>query len=266
MPTTDWRSALDAGQGERFADGNMTDVVRLGDRVVRSRSPWSEASHAVLRHLGRRGFGGAPRLLDADDDYEVLSFLPGVSIPPSLAGFRDDQVLVTIAGSIRTLHQALEDFQPPPSTAFPEMPGAPQGSAFPCHNDLAPWNTIMRANAFVGFVDWDLVTLATPAWDLAYAAWCFVPLYAEADPGAVEERGRRLRLLLGAYGLPDPERAGFIALIRQRQLCGYRTVEQWGRAGVPGFDRLFQRNLHRGALDDVAWLDRHGDDMQRAIV
>lgn len=150
---------------------------------------------------------------------------------------------------------------------FPEMPAAPEPGPFVFHNDLAPWNTIMLGQIFAGFIDWDLVTPATPAWDLAYAAWRFIPLSPDtASFGSVGERGRRLRLFLNEYGLADMERSGIIDLIRQRQRCAYETVEQWGRAGLPGFDRLFDQRLHVRALDDIAWLDRHGEELQRSIV
>ncbi len=261
-----WRERIEAGEGHPFADGNMADVIRVGDWVVRSRSPWSDAGHAVLRYLGSQGYSGAPRLLEADDEREVLSFVPGDSIPADLDGYRDNGTLVAIAGAIRDLHRTLEGFKPPKDIVFPRMPGTPAGGSSVCHNDLAPWNTIMKDRMFVGFIDWDLVTLATPAWDLAYAAWRFIPLYPDDSAfGRVEARGRQLKLFLDTYGLADEDRSSFIDLIRQRQRCAYETVEQWGRARLPGFDRLFDQGLHVGALDDIAWLDTHRTELQQAI-
>lgn len=234
---------------------------------MRSRSARSGAAHAVLRHLEAQDFAGAPRFVDGDDTSEVLSHVPGQSIPSSLEGFRDDDTLNTIARAIRALHLALGEFRPPHGMTFPRMPGAPEGGRFVCHNDLAPWNTIMHGKTFAGFIDWDLVTLASPAWDLAYAAWRFVPLYPdETSFGPVEQRGHRLNLFLDAYGLADEERSGFVDLVRRRQCSAYETVEQWGREGRAGFDRLFEQRLHVGALDDVAWIDSHGDELRRAIL
>lgn len=261
-----WKERIGAGDGDRFTDGNMADVRRVGDLVVRSRSPWSNTSHAVLRHLASKDHPGAPRLVDVNDTHEVLSYLPGDSLPPNLGEFRSHDTLVMIAEAIRSLHIALSDFVPPLELPFPEMPHAPENGSFACHNGLAPWNTIVKDRMFVGFIDWDLVTLATPAWDLAYAAWRFVPLYPDDSSfGRVEARGRRLKLFLDTYGLTDAERSGFIDLIRQRQLSGYLTVEQWGRARLPGFDRLFDQGLHLGALDDIVWLDMHRTELQQAI-
>lgn len=263
----DWRRRFDAGEGERFADGHMADVTRLDDYVVRSRSTWSEASHAVLKHLEAHGFSGAPRLIDTSEDHEVLTYLPGNSIGADLDDHRDNETLVTVARAIRSLHRVLSSFEPQKGLAFPEMPGAPAGGTSVCHNDLAPWNTIMQDNGFVGFVDWDLVTLATPAWDLAYAARVFVPLYADdAAFGNLETRSRRLKLFLDAYGFSLYERRTFVDLVRQRQVSGYEMVEQWGKAGLAGFDRLYRQGLHLGTLDDLAWLDARHDELQRAIL
>ncbi len=262
----DWRLRIDAGEGERFADGHMADVVWLDDHVVRSRAPWSDATHAVLQYLEEQGFPGSPRLVDSDSTHEVLSYLLGRSIPADLNGYRDDETLLTIAAAIRSLHQALKGFSPPEGVTFPRMPGAPRGGSFVCHNDLAPWNTIMDGRTFSGFVDWDLVTLATPAWDFAYATWCFVPLYADdATFGDIDERGRRLALFLDEVPRSAIEGSDFIEVIGQRQRSAFDTVEQWGRAGVPGFDRLYRERLHRGALDDIAWFDRHRGELRRAI-
>jgi len=39
--------------------------------------PWSPAVHEYLRHLEAAGFGGAPRVLDTDGDFEVLTYIDG---------------------------------------------------------------------------------------------------------------------------------------------------------------------------------------------
>ncbi len=68
------------------------------------------------------------------------------------------------------------------------------------------------------------------------------------------------------YCPADVECFGLIDLNRQRRARAYETVEQWVRAGLPGFDRLFDQRLHVSALDDIAWLDHHGEELQRSIV
>lgn len=251
---------------EVFSDGNMTDVVRQGDTVTRGCGCWSAAGHAVLEHLESIGFPGAPRLLQVDGAQESLTFIRGVTAPADLIGFNGDEVLVAVAKLIRELHDALSSFDPDPHLEFPRMPGAPEGRGFTCHNDLAPWNTVFNQDGPLAFIDWDLVAPAPPAWDLAYAAWRFVPLYPDDSRyGNSRIRGRRLRLFLDTYALAGSERDDFVELIRQRQVSAYETVEQFGGAGLAGFDRLFQQRLHVSALDDIAWLDTHASVLHDAI-
>lgn len=62
--------------------GTVTTVQRIGGtirRPVRRRTP---SVHALLRHLERVGFPGAPRVLGIDTQgREILSLLPGQTAP-----------------------------------------------------------------------------------------------------------------------------------------------------------------------------------------
>ncbi|HEU0164414.1 MAG TPA: aminoglycoside phosphotransferase family protein [Thermomicrobiales bacterium] len=241
---------------EVFADGNMTPVVRRGDEVRRTRSPWWRASAAVLHHLEDVGFTGSPRLLGYDGETERLSFVAGESIDASLDGFLEDTQLDRIGRMIRAYHDAMMTFEMPGDLAWPVMVGAPPSDGTICHNDIAPWNTIVHGDLPIAFIDWDLVAPGTRAWDLAYAAWRFVPLYPDERYGTPRERRRRIGVLLDAHGLSSFDRRGFLDLVRQRIRSAYETVEVWGRQGVPGFSRLYEGRMHIGALDDLVWLDR----------
>ena len=57
---------------------NAGRVIRIGDTVRRPWRPTTPATKALLEHLERVGFDGAPRFLGADDrGREILSFIPG---------------------------------------------------------------------------------------------------------------------------------------------------------------------------------------------
>ena len=57
---------------------NRGRVVRIGDTVRRPLRAASPATHALLRHLEKVGFDGAPRLLGVDEQgREVLGYIPG---------------------------------------------------------------------------------------------------------------------------------------------------------------------------------------------
>ena len=85
-----------------------TGVVRIGNTVHRPIGARAAFVHELLRHLGAREFGGAPRLLGVDSvGREMLSFLPG-NVPPELGDFSDSQ-LVAAARLLRQLHDATLD-------------------------------------------------------------------------------------------------------------------------------------------------------------
>lgn len=253
---------MDNSRTEVFADGNMTPVVRRGDRVIRSRSPWATASQAVLRHLESVGFVASPRVLTADDNgQEHLSFIPGRSAAPDLTGHDSDTVLVAVGELVRAFHGAMAGFTLPPGAAMAQMPGAPAEGPLICHNDIAPWNVIFQEQRPVALIDWDLVGYGDARWELAYVAWRFVPLTNAdvTDKTLLERRRERLSLLLDAYGIPSSGRKGFIDVVLRRQWTAVETVEEWGQAGIPGFDRLYRQGLHMSGVTDREWLKRYQD-------
>ena len=65
---------------EALAGGNISTASKVGDTVRRGTGPWTPAVHALLRHLERVGFDGAPRVLGTDErGREILSYVPGVT-------------------------------------------------------------------------------------------------------------------------------------------------------------------------------------------
>ena len=62
-----------------LAGGDVTaGVVRVGETVRRPTGPHSPLVHAMLEHLERVGFAGAPRYLGQDDrGREMLTYIEG---------------------------------------------------------------------------------------------------------------------------------------------------------------------------------------------
>jgi hypothetical protein len=247
----------------RLPGGNVAPVYRIGDTVRRVTGPWTPAVHALLRHLERAGFDGAPRVIGVDDEgREILSYIEGfVPYAPDIPSeIWTDDALAAAARLTRAYHDAVQSFEPPPDAQWRFCPGAPTHGDIVCHNDVAPWNTFYRDGLPSALIDWDLAAPAPRFWDIAYAAWRFVPLYydglpasdREADPG---EYARRLRLFCDEYGLQD--RSGLLDAIQARQQAMYDTVRVWGEAAVPGFAEMWQTGHATAPLRDKAFVATH---------
>lgn len=178
----------------------MNAVTKVGDTVRRPTGPWTPAVHALLRHLEEVGFDGAPRVLGIDErGREVLSYVPvevlGCAGPEAVT----ERVLDEVGRLLRRYHEAVSGFELPQGIAWYYEP-RPGRRPVVCHNDLSPRNTVFREGRPVVFLDWDLAAPAPSAWDLAQAAWQFVPLSddrgcARHGWGQPPDRARRLRVL-----------------------------------------------------------------------
>ncbi len=252
---------------EVFRDGNMADVVRVGNRVRKQKSPWWNATRQVLNHLEQAAYPWSPHVLSEDRHFVELSFVPGETITPFLNGHEGPELLITIGRRIRELHDALEGFTLAPGTECVPWPIEPERKSIICHNDLSPWNTVMLDGAFQGFIDWDLVSVATREWDLAWACWRFAPIYPNGERTGFSalEQAQRCRILLDAYGTDRIDLRGFVDLIDMRMDCGIECVEQLGAQGVPGFSRILATGMHLSAHDDRRWLARHQSVFAAAI-
>ncbi|MFD2077738.1 phosphotransferase [Actinopolymorpha cephalotaxi] len=202
---------------------------------------------------------------------EVLTFIHGST---DSSGDPDwvwsERALVEAGRLIRRYHDLCRSFRPPVDAEWQLMVGAPAEGEVICHNDLAPFNTVYDGGVPVAFLDWDLAAPGPPVWDVAYAAWRFVPFYGDSAgrgwPTDVTHRATRLRLLCDAYELTPDERARLPELIERRIRCALDTLESWGRAGKPGWARMWQERTHRdGMLGDLAYVQQHRGVLNLAV-
>ena len=239
---------------ERLDGGNIGGAVRLGDTVRRATGPWTPAVHALLAHLADREFTAAPRPLGVDErGREILTFLEGRTVgsrKPWPLWVHADETLDQVARWMRAYHQAVADFVPPPDAVWRGggtwSPGLIIG-----HNDAAPYNAAWHNGRLAGFFDWDFAGPVTPAWDLAFAAFSWVPLHARhvvAAEGFTDfpARPKRLRRFLAAYGRPVGA-ADFLEVVRERVQAHADDVRELAATGDPVFARL----VRQGVTDDL---------------
>jgi hypothetical protein len=110
---------------------------------------------------------------------------------------------------------------------------------------------VWRRGQLVGFVDWDIAGPSSREFDLAYSALMWVPLLApgSAWPMAsrpLEERYRRLHLLLDAYGYGD-DRSALQEAVPARARRNAEVTRRLADGGDPVFQAL---------RDQAADLDR----------
>jgi len=234
--------------------------VRIGNTVHRPVRPWTTTVHAVLRHLERAGFQGAPRVLGVEGEREVLTFLEGETVGDRLpwpAWVSADATLREVGAWLRRLHDATADFVPPDDAAWLAgqawRPGLVIG-----HHDAAPYNAVWRHGRLAGFVDWDTAGPSSRDLDLAWSALMWVPLLAAGSAwpvpaGTADDRSRRVHLLLDAYGFAG-DRSEFASVVAARARLNARVTRRLAETGDPLFVALL------GQADD---LDRSAAEVEQ---
>jgi hypothetical protein len=246
---------------------NAGRVTRVGDTVRRPQS--GAATWALLEHLERAGFDGAPRFLGLDDrGREMLTYLPGeAAIEPLQDWVWSDDALVSVAELLRRYHDAAATFDVA-AHAWPDFAPPPFRGGLVCHNDPNLDNVIFADGVAVGLIDFDLAGPGCAAWDVACAARLWAPLRDERDVPE-ELRGRtleRLRLFADAYGLARGERLQVVdAVLEAHERC-YRVVGAAVDSGHERFGRMWRDEGGSARADRTReWIALHGREMRAAL-
>lgn len=246
--------------GEVLTGGhaNRGRIVRVGPTVRRPLRPDAAGAHALLRHLERVGFAGAPRYLGVDEDSrEMLSWIPGdvpaaSTVPDALA---TDDALVSVAVLLRDLHRAAEGFDPTPYAWPRVVPPAFRGARV-VHNDPNIDNVVFRAGRAVALIDFDLAAPADPVWDVALAVRLWAPLRTPAD--VVDARaGRELaraRTFADAYGVPARDRDRLADALLASADWAYSAIESAVAGGHSVFAEYWKAKGEQRAVRSRQWL------------
>ena len=265
-------SARAGTRGEVPLAGGYTNsgrVIRVGDTVRRPQCPTSQATHAVLEHLERVGFDGAPRFLGVDEhNREVLSYLEGQAVlPPQPAWSTTEEALVSVAGLIRRYHDTIESFDPSPHR-WPDPPPKPFREGLVTHNDPNLDNVIFSGGLAVGLIDFDLACPGSRVWDVACAARLWVPLRDDRDmPTPLRGHAfERLRLFIDSYGLSPGDRARLAdAVVPAHEWC-YRIVRRAVADGHETFGRMWHDGGQRCAQRTHQWLVAHQEAIRATVL
>ena len=221
---------LGMGQEIPLSGGQKTDgVVRVGDTVRRPTGPWTPRAHALLHHLERVGFAGAPRVLGLDaQGREILTWIDGVTIWPDAPDtLETDENLARAARLVGDFHRAASTF--------------PEGQML--HGDLGTWNVIVGPQWAI--IDWDDVENGPVEWEIAYCLHAFLWL-SPRNQSTDAEISRRMQLFADGYQLLRRQLLESVDLIAEscEHIC--RAIQR--EASVGGAPAL--RMIADGALDE----------------
>jgi phosphotransferase family enzyme len=251
------------GQEVPLEGGNMTAVVRVGDTVRRAAGPWTPAVHALLRHIRAAGFRLGPEPLGIDErGREILTYVPGRAGGYPLAEFiLSERTLTAVTSALRAYHDATAGFTAPAGAPW-QWPDRDPVQVI-CHNDWAPYNLIFDGGDLTGVIDFDLASPGPRVWDMAYAAYRFVPLTAPENPDVpypgAGDQARRLARFCAVYGdaAIGPRAVVDAAVERLRALNAFMHRE--AAAGNAAQQAIIDRG--RGLIyeADAAYLERCGE-------
>jgi hypothetical protein len=210
----------------RLTGGMSTPgVVRVGDTVRRPLKPDSELVHALLVHLERCGFDGAPRFLGIDErGRTILSYVEGFA-PPHNGFVLSEQAVAAGARLVRRVHDLTA------GTRFAA------GSEVACHPNLSQPNFVYRDMCPVAIIDWDSTRPGTRLDNFGDFLWAFVhpAMYGEGAAAA-----RMLRVASDAYGWSGPGLIdSMLVAVRRFQTIveGDPRAMEWGAAELAHMER-----------------------------
>ncbi len=242
--------------------GNTTDgLVRVGDTVRRPPGPWSPSVHHFLCHLHDVGYEGAPKSLGFDQQgRHVVEYVEGhVSMPFQVPD--PNAAMQRVGRLLRDLHDASEEYEPPDDAVWNVVVPADRCDLV-VHHDAAPWNLVMNPGRWV-LIDWDTTAPGSRLWDLAYAAYGFIPLLPDTAPRTA---GRLLASLASGYGLSGDQRVELAALLAPRIWSMHTRLEQGHEDGVEPWARLWSDGHGAVWRADAEYAERHHRPFLAAIL
>jgi hypothetical protein len=237
---------------ERLYGGNVADsVVRVGETVRKPATAATSSVEALLKHLHRVGFTGAPRTFGRDEKgRHVLEYVSGATQEPFTY---ESEELGQVGRLIREFHVAVKSFVPPAGAEW-KVVIAPDAEELICHHDLAPWNLVRGEEQWV-FIDWDGSGPGSVLWDMAYAAQSFVPLIHGGEPS---KDAARLRCFVDGYGLDRSQRERLPGLIVARTRAMFELGERAAITGEQPWARIHaEGNGSRHWREAAEYVERH---------
>lgn len=260
--------------------GDVTEgVVRVGDTVRRPTVPNADLIHALLLHLERVGFDGAPRFLGIDaTGRAVLTFIAGeVAGRPHQPWIAGEDRLISLGRFLRRLDDAAATFVVPDGVTidpgFTETPDLPPVPPYEPeligHRDITPENVVFDDGWASALIDFDLAGPATRVDEVMNALRYWAPI---ADPTDVDpvlrdvDAVRRCRLFADAYDMSGDDRAKLVEVATMRLRRSWHLMRQRAEVDGGGWLRMWQEGVGDRILRAQRWLDANGAAIESALL
>jgi hypothetical protein len=183
---------------------SMSHVVRIGQTVRRPAHKNTPTIQALLRHLEKTGFDGAPRALGVDQEgRETVSYIFGEAGQyPLKPHVLSESTLIRLGLLLRRFHDATTGFSLPKNLVWHNSVSG--NSEVICHGDPGPYNIIFRDGNPVALIDFERATPGPRVWDIAFVVYRLAPLCDLREQGLtggfLRQIAGRIRSFLQAYG------------------------------------------------------------------
>ena len=229
-----------------WGSGTRADAVLLDGVVHKTVGPWSPSVFALLRHLERAGFAGAPRVVG--DGY---SFVPGESPHPHAWS---DEAVGGVGALLRALHDATATFRPPAGAVWQAnwLRALGGDDIVFGHCDPGPWNIVGHGGRPDAFIDWEFAGPVDRRWELAATVWLNAQLFDDdvAEMQGLPDartRARHARAIAAGYGLPRAARDELVDRLcdvaihnaRDEAVAGGVTIDSTAAVGADGYPVLW---------------------------
>lgn len=257
-------------QNEMLSGGREGKIFKQADIIVRPANPWTRHVHGFLNYMVQKGFDCIPQPLGTTEDgREIVSFVAGVVYNDGLPEeILTDEVLVSVAKLLRRYHDIGAGYVERLTGSEPWMLPVRPPAEVMCHGDFAPYNITFVNGKVHGIIDFDTLHPGTRLWDIAYAAYRWVPFVSPTNPDhhdSLERQIGRLKLFADAYGMSTPERR----LLPEMMIARIESLVSYMREQAAQGNEDVIRNIADGHmnlyLSDVAYIREHARETVEGI-
>lgn len=247
-------------QQEVLRGGRTGKISRADDLVIRPANVWTPYVHRFLSFMHENGFDSIPQPCGiSEDGMETVSYVAGTVYHDCLPDeIMTDETLADAAKLLRRYHDIGANYIPQLTGAEPWMLPVRVPVEVMCHGDFAPYNTTFIDGCLYGIIDFDTLHPGPRIWDIAYAAYRWIPFVSPSNPdhrGDLAQQIRRLKLFADAYGLGSGERKELPVMMAARLQALAAHIRHEAAAG----NGDVQKNIENGHLtlylDDIQYIE-----------